>query len=302
MTAIAIHQLRLSDVRNLAFTLGPPLAGFVLLPTLACAAGSEAAPPWPQLPLGHATLLAHFTHVQGDGRPWTLLTSALCHADSAHRERNVLALISAGWGPARVLGRAGFALTFLGGHLAAVLNRSGHLLQLRRSLDAHTYGLLPAWAQASGAKLWQQALPHRLLGGSAGTFAVLGVDVCLKCEAAIALWRQWQYEALDDIDDPLALSPSLGGLLMLSLNAWSICSLVWSEQRSLAAGASVSVGHAAHLTAFAFGVALYAARLAWRRSKRRSWDGSSSSRGRGGGRVLGGRAREAGGGRRLGGQ
>ena len=302
MTTIAIHQLRLSDVRNLALTLGPPLAGFVLIPTLACAAGSEAPPGWPQLPLGHATLLEHFTHVQGGGRSWTLLTSALCHADAAHRERNMLALVSAGWGPARELGRVGFALAFLGGHVAAVLNRSGHLLQLRRSLDANTYGMLPQWAQASGAKLWQQAVPHRLLGGSAGTFAVLGVDVCLKCEAAIALWRQWRDEALDDIDgDPLALSPSLGGLLMLSLNAWSICSLVWSEQRSLAAGASVSVGHAAHLTAFAFGVALYAARLAWRRYKRRTWDGTSG-RGRGGGRVLGGRAREAGGGRRLGGR
>ena len=54
-------------------------------------------------------------------------------------------------------------------------------------------------------------------------------------------------------------------LVVLLVNALSIGQLVMAEQRSLSAGASVSVGHAAHLTGFAWGVGVYLARLGWRR-------------------------------------
>ena len=316
MATIAIHQLSLADWRAAALTC-VPIVGFGLVPTLACAAGIEAPPPWPQLPIGHAKLLEHFTMTSGqnvtDGlsRPWRLLTSALCHADAEHRDRNALALIASGWGPARALGGLGFWLAFFGGHAIAVLNRSGHLLQLRRHIDATTYGYLPTWATPTAARLWQKAAPARVLGGSAGIFGLLGVDMCLKAEAALELWRQWRREAaqrhdqpLDDIDDfvnEIVHNPSLVSLIVLAVNTYSIVRLVWAEHASLAAGASVHVGHAAHLTGFAWGVAVYGARLAWRRwgGRRgwRSWDGSGTARSGRGRRLGGGDS----GGRRLGG-
>ena len=242
MATVALHQLRYSDVRAAALTLAPPLIGFAIVPTLAHAAGVELPPQWPQLPISHAMLLQNFTTVGGQDmpdltRPWALLSSALCHADAEHRDRNALALIGAGWGPARALGAAGFWLAFLGGHVLALLNRSGHLLQLRRHIEASTYGWLPTWATPTAARLWSHAAPSRVLGGSAGIYGLLGVDICLKAETAIDLWHAWRSEAaaqhdarLDDIDDfvdGLARSPSLINLLVLGVNTYSIVMVVW---------------------------------------------------------------------------
>jgi membrane associated rhomboid family serine protease len=153
------------------------LLGIGLVPTIACAAGAEARPNWPQLLLSHADILKHFTYVRDDGRPWTLLTSALCHADAEHRERNALTLLAAGWDPARSLGYVGFALLFFGGHVAALLNNAGHLLQLQRRLEANTYNLLPSWGTNKAARWWISAMPTRIFGASAGGFALLGFDV-----------------------------------------------------------------------------------------------------------------------------
>lgn len=313
MATVALHQLQFSDIKALAVTIGPTLLAGALVPTLASAVGAEPAPPWPQWPLTHATLLANFTAVPARVHarmesPWTLVLSALCHADSEHRDRNALALISAGWGPARTLGLDGFFVTFFGGHVAALLNRSGHLLQLRRRLDTLTYNLLPEWAAPQAAKLWEQAVPQRVLGASAGIFALLGADLCVKGEAALRLWRQWQWErerldAIDGDDELMAMltSPALGALLALALNVWSVGALVWAEQRSLQSGASVRIGHAAHLTGFAWGAAVYAVRrVLWPRwgAQRRARAGDF-----GGGRRLGGGGGggTAASGRRLGG-
>jgi hypothetical protein len=129
------------------------------------------------------------------------------------------------------------------------------------------------------------------------------VQVCLKGEAAFAYWRQWRWEVqrLDDIDDDetVLLSPSLGSLVMLVLNAANIGALVLAEQSKMAAGSATNIGHAAHLTGFAWGVGFFAVRAAWRKWGR-SLGGPVARAGRGGGHVLG-RGGAATGGRRLGG-
>ena len=67
-------------------------------------------------------------------------------------------------------------------------------------------------------------------------------------------------------------------------------SLVQAEHRSLASGTSTSVGHAGHLTGFAFGLGVAALRLLWRRAvRRRRWLGADGRLDGGVGRRLGGR-------------
>ena len=171
MSLLALANLRLSrsEKESIAYSLGPPLLGFAIVPTLARALNLESAPPWPQLPLSHAWLLKHCTRVEGspiDGpRPWTLLTSALCHASAEHRDASAITLLFNGWRPARVLGAAGFGLVFYGGHLAALLNNSAQLRQLTHRLDALTQHLLPAALLNNSAKLWRHAAPANCLGG-----------------------------------------------------------------------------------------------------------------------------------------
>ena len=308
MSILAIANLRLSstDKQNIAYSLGPPLLGFAIIPTLARALNLESMPPWPQLPLSHAWLLKHCTRVEGSPigapRPWTLLTSALTHTSAEHRDASAITLLFNGWRPARVLGVYGFALVFYGGHLAALLNNSGQLMQLTRRLDKLTYNTLPAWATPKAAKLYRGLAPANCLGASAGNFALIGVDFCMLLEDAIDVYRRWQWEQrLDDIDDGIPLlSPALQSLLALGLSVASIAQLVLSERRSLQSGSPSGVSHAAHLTGFAWGVGVGLVRYAWRRWARRSWEGASGSAARraGFGRRLGG----SGGGRRLGGR
>ena len=107
------------------------------------AAGREPLPPWPVLPLTHSNLLSNFTFTienlkRANPKWWTLLTSAFCHSDAAHRDRNLVNLLLCGLQLAPELGRLGLAVTFLGGHAAAALNARGLRLQLERFLDART--------------------------------------------------------------------------------------------------------------------------------------------------------------------
>lgn len=286
MAFVAGRSMSLSDVRERILALAPLAAGFALVPTLACAAGAEPLPPWPTLPLSHAFVLKHFTYVDGDfgrGQWWAVLASALCHTDGPHRDRNLLSLLCAGWHPAAVFGR-GLAAVFFAGHLAAALNAAGHALQRRRHLDASTFGLM-SWLTPSATRLWDNVAPPRILGGSAGVFALLGCDLCLKLEEAATLVRELDFDTAGAglAFDERGPTPALGALLWLGVSVAQTLSLVQSEHRSLANGASATVGHAGHLSGFAVGIAIAAARLAWRRARqRRRWIAP-------GGRVVGGR-------------
>ena len=182
MAVVAFRRLQLSDFYELA----PYAAAFALVPTLACAAGHEALPPWPVLPLTHHNLITHFTYTTKENlrvRWWTLFASAFCHADAAHRDRNLVNLLLAGLQLVPEVGRCGLAALFLGGHAAAALNSRGKTMQLERYLDASTGSLAPSWLSARAAKLWSASGPTQsVLGGSAGIFALLGFDLCLKAQ------------------------------------------------------------------------------------------------------------------------
>jgi membrane associated rhomboid family serine protease len=266
MAVVAFRRLQLSDFYELA----PYAIAFAVVPTLACAAGREPLPPWPVLPLTHEQLLANFTFRQEQSlltnftftqssrkKWWTLLTSAFCHADAAHRDRNLVNLLLCGLQLAPDLGRSGLAITFLGGHVAAALNGRGLRLQLENFLEAQTGRMAPQWLSGKAAEIWTKSAPPTVLGGSAGLFALLGVDCCLKVRDAVEMLRGWDVHG----------EPPAGELLWLVLHAAPVASLVLSEIQSFRSGSSVSVGHAAHLTGFAWGVGCYLVRAAWRRMR-----------------------------------
>jgi membrane associated rhomboid family serine protease len=184
------------------------LAGiFAVVPTLACAAGAEPLPQWPTLiALDHQTLLSHFTHLRSGKNWWeelvdllkrknwwTIATSALCHADAKHRDNNILGLLSVGWKPAHELGALGFALTFFGGHAAAILNTDGQRAQLRNYFNASTGGYTPQLASWA-SRLWDSASATRYLGGSAGVFALLGVDLEWRFKELFAKFQEVESE------------------------------------------------------------------------------------------------------------
>ena len=296
MAVVALRRMQISDFYELA----PYAIAFAAVPTLACAAGREPLPPWPVLPLTHSNLLSNFTFTienlkRANPKWWTLLTSAFCHSDAAHRDRNLVNLLLCGLQLAPELGRLGLAVTFLGGHAAAALNARGLRLQLERFFDARTGSLAPTWLSGKAAKLWSTAAPPTVLGGSAGLFAMLGVDCCLKVRDALDLLRRWHY-------DP---EPPVTELLLLVLHAAPILSLVLTEARSLRSGASVSVGHAAHLTGFAWGMVVFCVHKAWNRAWQHGrWAGRGQGRGGGAGMRGGAGSTSnfgAGNGRRLGG-
>lgn len=286
--------------RRLRFSIEVPmpavaLAGiFAVVPTLACAAGAEPLPQWPTLiALDHQTLLSHFTHLRGGKNWWeelvdlptrknwwTIATSALCHADAKHRDSNILGLLSAGWKPAHELGALGFALTFFGGHAAAILNTDGQRAQLRNYFNASTGGYTPQLASWA-SRLWDSALATRYLGGSAGVFALLGVDLCLAAEDLLRLLHAWE-----TVDPEQALL-RLG---WLGVSIVQTILRVHSEQQSLNAGTSLQVAHVGHLTGFLWGLGVFGA-LRWvrrvRRSRMRHGHGLGRGHRLGGGGTLG---------------
>ena len=87
--------------------------------------------------------------------------------------------------------------------------------------------------------------------------------------------------------------PPLVELLWLGLHAAPILSLVLAEARGLSSGASLSVGHYAHLTGAVWGAACFLARFLWRRTRERRIGGvgAAANFGAGGGRRLGGTTR-----------
>jgi membrane associated rhomboid family serine protease len=159
MATFAIRQLSLTDV----YSLAPYVAGMALVPTMACAAGKEAPPPWPQLLLSHTQLMSHFTFMRrstavSGGRWWTLLSSAFCHVDGAHRDRNLISLVCSGAHPMASLGPLGFAAVFFGGHAAAAMNTAAHTMQVERVLGNLTWDVAPSLTPHA-ARLWSSAAP-----------------------------------------------------------------------------------------------------------------------------------------------
>lgn len=242
MAAVGWRNLSLADAKVVA----PYAVAFAAIPTLAAAGGREHYPPWPVLPLSTTTLLSHFTFVRAKlpARWWSLLSSAFTHLDANHRDSNLLSLLFSALPLARRLGSRGMAAVFLGGHIAAALNTRGRVLQLERYVDRSTGRLAPSWLSAGVAKLFNTASPQAALGGSAGVFALFGFDLCLGVRSGLDLLRRGASE-----------EQVVGEGLRLLLGLLPVVSMVLSEHRSLEAGESLSVAHAAHLTGFAWGVA-----------------------------------------------
>ena len=262
MALVATHLLTWRDVTDVALALGPILLPTAVVPTLACAVGAEPPPPWPRLPLSWDALHRHFTYVRGSDRWWTVFTSALCHADARHRDQNLAGVLSAGWSAQRALGPEGTAFTFFGGHAAAMLNSSGHQAQLSNWIRSATGGLTPAWLASQAARAWDTAKMQPALGGSAGVFALLGVDLCLAVEDAVRICRRWQTGRHGDEAPPADI---VFALAWLGVHAAATVSLVLAERRSFASG-SASVSHVGHLTGFCWGLGCYAA-LRWRQGR-----------------------------------
>ena len=135
-----------------------------------------------------------------------------------------------------------------------------------------------------------RAAPQRMLGSSCGVFALLGVSAWLKLEALARLLLSENYS------EPWQWKRVLPQLVFLGLDACQIAALVLHERRCVAAGASTDVGHAGHLTGFAFGLLYGTARSVWRRmrcerERRRRLQNSGGRRLGGGG---GSRRRERG--------
>ena len=257
MSAFAVRTLTFGDLSSyLQCCAGPALAAIHLVPTLAVADGREVAPWWPTLPLSSDVLRKHFiAPLGGVSRQnwWTALTSAILHFDEDHRASNATTLLLAGLGPYTAFGSLGWWLTLLGGCVAAVLtSKEGAERQARAVVERYSGGLL---TQDGTAAKWLSrgatAMPSAgSAGASAGCFALLGADLCLTLERVAALideLRRHPEEAMPwDVLQALGLTlPAVQRLL----------SVVEAERVALATGASgLSVGHAAHLTGFGWGV------------------------------------------------
>ena len=179
MSVVLTGRLSRGTLLDYAASVGPIAAGFVLVPTLACAAGHEPPETWPQLALSLPTLYKHFTHTSDapiHGRWWTCLTCGLCHADAAQRDHALRGLLLAGWGPTSELGALATGFSFFGGSAAAALNSGGRDLQTQKWLDSSTGGWA-GWVTPRAARLYNAAGFWRVCGGSPGVFALLAVDL-----------------------------------------------------------------------------------------------------------------------------
>ena len=268
MASIAIRHLTFSDLVRYAQDVGPLLAALHIVPTLDAAAGHELSPVWPTLALSSATLRTHFLEygrhdLVSSGRWWTAFTSMLLHKNTEHLRNNAIAMVFAGFRPHSAFGSVGWWITLLGGNLAAVLSsREGHERQTRAVIERLTGGYISqdGFLARNLARVQPAA---GTCGASAGVFALLGADLCLTLERVLALLADLQRapEQVVPIDVLQALGLSLPALQRM-------LSLVEAERRALATGASVSVGHAAHLAGFGWGVCCY---LLFREARRRGW-------------------------------
>ena len=268
MATVSIRHLTFSDLVRYAQDIGPLLAALHLVPTIAAADGRELSPVWPTLALSSATLHTHFiaygrNYMASSGRWWPALTSMFLHYNAEHLASNAISIVFAGLGPHVAFGSVGWWLTLLGGNLAAVLSsREGQERQTRAVIERYSGGYIGQDSRIASTLARAQPAAGTC-GASAGVFALLGADLCLTLERVLALLAEL-HRAPEDVV-PLDVLQALG----LSLPALQrILALVEAERHALATGASVSVGHAAHLAGFGWGVCCY---LLFREARRRHW-------------------------------
>ena len=264
----------------------PLLALHALVPTLAAASGRE-----PRLsialPLDMPTLERHFMFSRQalrEGRWWTTFTYMLLHGNQAHALSNLQSILVAGPAATETLGVNGAMVTYVAAGVAAALDpfdfgtqrleriveRWGVGERVRRALDSVT-GSVEAgnvWDKLSNAfdktrksavrAVAQQVNENvRSIGASAGVSAFVAIDTCVVAEALL-LGRRCDANAVLHV----------------------VSSVFYFAHEWRLIDAQDNIGHGAHLTGAAVGVAAFVlCRVFRRRSSRwRNYGGGYSGR------------------------
>ena len=264
----------------------PLLALHALVPTLAAASGRE-----PRLsialPLSLDVLEKHFSFSRQalrEGRWWTTASYMLLHGNQAHALSNLQSILVAGPAATETLGVNGAMVTYVAAGVAAALDpfefgtqrleriveRWGVGERVRRALDSVT-GSVEAgnvWDKLSNAfdktrksavrAVAQQVNENvRSIGASAGVSAFVAIDTCVVAEA-LFLGRRCDVNAVLHV----------------------VSSVFYFAHEWRLIDAQDNIGHGAHLTGAAVGVAAFVlCRIFRRRSSRwRDFGGGSLGR------------------------
>ena len=264
----------------------PLLALHALVPTVAAAAGRE-----PRLsialPLSMNTLEKHFAFSRQalrEGRWWTAASYMLLHGNQAHALSNLQSVLVAGPAATETLGVNGAMVTYVAAGVAAALDpfdfgtqrleriveRWGVGERVRRALDSVT-GSVEAgnvWDKLSNAfdktrksavrAVAQQVNENlRSIGASAGVSAFVAIDTCVVAEALL-LGRRCDANAVLHV----------------------VSSVFYFAHEWRLIDAQDNIGHGAHLTGAAVGVAAFVlCRIFRRRSLRwRDYGGGTLGR------------------------
>ena len=253
----------------------PLLALHALVPTLAAAAGREPRSSI-ALPLSLDVLEKHFTFSRQalrEGRWWTTASYMLLHGNQAHALSNLQSILVAGPAATDTLGVNGAMVTYVAAGVAAALDpfefgaqrleriveRWGVSERVRRALDSVT-GSVEAgdvWDKLSNAfdktrksavrAVAQQVNENvRSIGASAGVSAFVAIDTCVVAEALL-LGRRCDANAVLHV----------------------VSSVFYFAHEWRLIDAQDNIGHGAHLTGAAVGVAAFVlCRVFRRRSSR----------------------------------
>ena len=264
----------------------PLLALHALVPTLAAATGRE-----PRLsvalPLSLDVLEKHFMFSRQalrEGRWWTTASYMLLHGNQAHALSNLQSILVAGPAATETLGVNGAMVTYVAAGVAAALDpfdfgtqrleriveRWGVGERVRRALDSVT-GSVEAgnvWDKLSNAfdktrksavrAVAQQVNENvRSIGASAGVSAFVAIDTCVVAEALL-LGRRCDANAVLHV----------------------VSSVFYFAHEWRLIDAQDNIGHGAHLTGAAVGVAAFVlCRIFRRRSLRwRDYGGGTLGR------------------------
>ena len=264
----------------------PLLALHALVPTVAAASGRE-----PRLsialPLSMTTLERHFTFSRQalrEGRWWTTASYMLLHGNQAHALSNLQSVLVAGPAATETLGVNGAMVTYVAAGVAAALDpfefgtqrleriveRWGVGERVRRALDSVT-GSVEAgnvWDKLSNAfdktrksavrAVAQQVNENvRSIGASTGVSAFVAIDTCVVAEALL-LGRRCDANAVLHV----------------------VSSVFYFAHEWRLIDAQDNIGHGAHLTGAAVGIAAFVlCRIFRRRSSRwRDFGGGSLGR------------------------
>ena len=264
----------------------PLLALHALVPTLAAATGRE-----PRLsvalPLSLDVLEKHFMFSRQalrEGRWWTTASYMLLHGNQAHALSNLQSILVAGPAATDTLGVNGAMVTYVAAGVAAALDpfdfgtqrleriveRWGVGERVRRALDSVT-GSVEAgnvWDKLSNAfdktrksavrAVAQQVNENvRSIGASAGVSAFVAIDTCVVAEA-LFLGRRCDANAVLHVVSSV----------FYFVHEWRLID------------AQDNIGHGAHLTGAAVGVAAFVLCRVFRRRSSRWRDFGGGSLGR----------------------